>query len=193
MTFSPTLIPALIIEPLRYFFSTYTQDSKLTWDEDPKKRSIEIAHMNDFFKIPIQEKPRILVDRGMFQVNKVGLTDNLAEQKTFKDTSGLKDRINMLLYSGTAQVIIEARNQGTCEVLADMATHFLSWARPEICDTQGFKEWALPMNVSSCQPTGNEDTEKFQIQIQFPWIKEEHWRVRDDGVAIKAVLMNLTK
>lgn len=193
MTFSPILIPALIIEPLKYFFSTYGVSSKLVWNEDEKKRSVDIDHMNNFFKVALEERPRILVDRGPFQINKVGITDNLAEQQRFKETSGLKDRINMLLYQGTATILIEARNMGTCEILADMTSHFLNWARPEICNSQGFKDFGGNVSVSSCQLTEKENTEKFQVQIQIPWIKEEHWRVRDDGVAIKNILNNLTR
>lgn len=193
MTFSPTLVPSLIIEPLRYFFATYGGSSKLVWDADDHKRTVEIGHMNDFFKIPLEERPRILVDRGGFQISKVGLTDNLAEQERMKETHGLKDRINMLLYQGTATMIVEARNMGTCEILADMASHFLAWARPEICDSQGFKDFAGQMNVTPCQMTERENTEKFQVQIMIPWIKEEHWRVRNDGIIIKNILNNLTK
>lgn len=191
MTFSSTMVPALIVGPLRYFFSTYTSPDLFHWNEDEKKRNIDIGHANDFFKVTLGEKPRILVDRGSFQVSKVGVTDNMAEQRRFKETNGLKDKINMMLYQGSAQVLVEARNMGTCEVLADMACHFISWARPEICDSQGFKEFALPMSVSPCQQVERENTEKFQVQVNLPWIKEEHWRVKDDGIAIKNSIIQL--
>jgi hypothetical protein len=191
MQFSPVLIPALIIGPLRYFFARYPGNSKFIWDADEKKRTVDIGHFNDFFKVPLEERPRILVSRGPFQASKVGITDNMAEEKAFKDTMGLKDRINMMLYSGTASVIVEARNMGTCELLADMACHFLAWARPEICDTQGFKDFILPMNVGECQQVEKENTEKFQVQIGLPWIKEEQWRVQNDGIAIKNSIANV--
>lgn len=192
MTFSPILISTLIIEPLRYFFGTYGEGSKLIWDADEKKRTVDIGHMFDFNKIPMEERPRIIVDRGGFRTNKVGITDNLAEQSSLIKTSGLKDRINMQMYSGTANLIIEARQMGTCEMLADMTLHFLAWARPTICSTQGFKEFGGEVLVSPCALTEKENTEKFQIQMQFPWIREEQWRVRDDGIALKNLLLNIS-
>lgn len=191
MIFSPTLLPYLIIEPLRYFFSTYGAPNKLVWSEDDKVRTVDIGHMNDFFKVPLEERPRVLVDRGGFRLSKVGLTDNLAEQKPFSETMGLKDRTSMLLYQGMAIVLVEARNMGTCEMLADMTSHFLAWARTTICDSQGFKEFGADFSVSNCQLTEKENTEKFQVQIQMPWIKEEHWRTRDDGIAIKNAIAKI--
>jgi hypothetical protein len=191
MNFSPIMISTLVIEPLRYFFSTYGGNSKLVWDVDEKKRTMDIGHMYDFYKVPLEERPRIVVDRGGFRTNKVGLTDNLAEQKSLIETSGLKDRINMQMYSGTANLIVEARQMGTCELLADMTLHFLAWARPTICSTQGFKEFGGEVSISPCALTEKENTEKFQIQMQFPWIREEHWRNKDDGIKLKNILLNL--
>lgn len=193
MTLSPINIPTLIMEPLRYFFSSYTTSSNFVWDPDEKKRTVDIAHFNDFFRVALEERPRILVDRGSFSVSKVGLTDNLAEAKTLQETRGLKDRINMLLYSGTASILVEARQMGTCELLADIVGHALQWSRPEICNTLGFKSFADSVNVSPCQIVDKENVEKFQVALQFPWQREEHWRVRDDGIILKNILLNMTR
>jgi len=193
MQFSNLLIVPLITEPLKYYFSTYTKSSNLYWDPDEKKCTIEIGDTFDYEKIPLGENPRVLVDRGPYSITKVGLTDNMAEGRSMRDTNGLKDNINMLMYSGSATITIEARKKGTCELLADMVSHFVAWTRPFICDTQGFKEFGLGMGISSCVP-GSESTPgdpKFQIIIQLPWIKEEHWRTRDDSVALKSVLLNI--
>ena len=192
MIFSPIILPSLIIEPLRYFFSTYGAPNKLVWDVDEKKRTVDIGHLNDYFKIALEERPRILVDRGGFRISGVGITDSMAEQKTMAETRGLKDRVSMAMYSGVATVLIEARNMGTCEQLSDMTCHFLNMVRPKILDVQKFKDFGRDMTVSSCQPTEKENTEKFQIQIQIPWTKEEHWRTRDDGIAVKDILMKVT-
>jgi len=191
MNFSPILISTLVIEPLRYFFSEYSGNSKLIWNPDEKKRTVDIGHMYDFYKIPMEERPRILVDRGGFRTSKVGITDNLAEQTSLIENRGLKDRINMQMYSGTANIIVEARQMGTCENLANMTLHFLAWARPTICSTQGFKEFGGDVAVSPCALTEKENTEKFQIQLQFPWIREEHWRVQDDGIILKNILLKI--
>lgn len=189
MQFSPLTTPALILAPLRYFFSTYGAPNNLTWSEDPHESKIEIDYYNNLHKVPIQEKPRILVDRGGYAITKTGITDNLASGKAFSETQGLEDRINFIFYQGTAQIFIEARQQGVCELITDMATHFIVWSRPMLCDTQGFKEFGMPMQVGGCQLTEGsaEDGLKFQVEIGVPYIKEEHWRVRNDGVLLKAV------
>lgn len=190
MKFSNLLIVPLIVAPLRYYFSNYTGKTNLIWSDNPEVSTLEIGDTFDYHKIPLGIKPRILVDRGPYSITKVGLTDNLAEGSPFRLTDGLKNNVNMLIYSGNATITIEARTKGTCELLADMTSHFIAWTRPFLCDTQGFKEFGLGMGVSSCVPAAEETPgdPKFQIQITLPWIKEDHWVTKDDSVALKAVL-----
>lgn len=185
MQFSPLLVTSSIIEPLRYYFSSYGDKSGLIWDADEKRRSLEIGDVNDFNKVPLQERPRILVSRGTYQISKVGLSDNLAEGVSIAEGRGLRKDKHMLLYTGTASMIIEARNKGTCELLTDMATHFVAWSRGPICDTQGFKQFADSLVVSDCQPTNEQDDVTFQVTVQMPYVKEEHWIMRDDGLLLK--------
>lgn len=195
MYFNPHYIEALIAEPLKYFFSTYTKNSKFVWDEDEKKRTVEIEYKNNVHMVTDNERPRILVERGTYQITKTGLTDNLAEAKSVYETSGLEDRINMVFYQGNASLIIEARQKGSCEILADMASHFILWSRPFLCSTQGFKEFGLPMTVGECElDAGAEDgVEKFRVQIQLPYMKEEHWRVANDAVKIKNIFQQFVQ
>lgn len=191
MQFSPLLVTSSILEPLRYYFSAYGKPDSFLWDPDEKKRTLEISDVYDFNKIAFQERPRLLVNRGSYSINKVGLSDNLAEGITFAQNKGLKKDTHMLLYTGTAALIIEARNKGTCELLADMATHFIAWSRGPICDTQGFKNFGDSMTVSACETTQDQDDTTFQITVQIPYIKEEHWTMRDDGVLLKGYLLNV--
>jgi len=191
MRFSPLLISNLIVKPLRYFFSNYAGEDFL-YDSDPKKTKIEIGSINDFHKIAIQEKPRILVNRGSFRYNGVGLDDNLAQGKSMFQTKGLQDKANMVLVQGEASVIVEARQEGTVELLADMVGHFLIWTRPFLCNTQGFKHFALPQTVS--EPTlGKEDKEIFQVTIQVPYMMEEQWNVKSDALKLNEFFLTLTK
>jgi hypothetical protein len=194
MEFSTLLITPAIVEPLRYYFSTYTRESGVYWDADEKLRTVEIGGMYDYNQIPFGQRPRILVDRGTYAIGKAGLSNSLASGKTMRETQGLQDNINKLFYNGSATIQIEARNFGTCELLADMVSHFVAWTRPVLCDTQGWSEFGLPMTVSNCVPATPEDAEipKFQVSIQLPWAKEEQWRTRNDGVALKAVFKTLT-
>ena len=191
MQFSPLLVASSILEPLRYYFSAYGKSDGFLWDQDEKKRTVEISDMYDFNKIAFQERPRILVNRGNYTINKVGLSDNLAEGIRFSDNKGLKKDTHMLLYTGTASMVIEARNKGTCELLTDMATHFLAWSRGPICDTQGFKNFGDTMSVSACESTQDQDDSTFQVTVQIPYIKEEHWTMRDDGVLLKGYLLSV--
>lgn len=191
MQFSPLLIASSILEPLRYYFSAYGKRDSFFWSQDEKKRTVEICDVYDLNKVAFQERPRILVSRGNYSINKVGLSDNLAEGIKFSDNKGLKKDTHMLLYSGTASLIIEARHKGTCELLTDMATHFIAWSRGPICDTQGFKNFADSMTVSECTMTQDQDDTTFQVTVQIPYIKEEQWTMRDDGVLLKQFLLKV--
>lgn len=189
MQFSPLTTPALILGPLRYFFSTYGGQNKLAWSDDPKQSDLEIDYLNNLHKIPLQQRPRILVDRGSYRMDKTGVTDNMAQAKSLHQTQGLDERINFILYTGEAQILIEARQQGVCELLTDMVTHFIAWTRPLLCDTQGFKEFGMPMQVGACRllEGAAEDDHKFQVTISLPYIKEEQWQIKNDGVLLKAI------
>lgn len=190
MQFYNGIIAPLIIVPLRYYFSTYTKDSNLIWDPDEKKRTLDIGESFDFNKVSVQEKPRVVVTRGAYSVAGVGLSNNLAEQVSFSSTGGKKDSTHMVMYQGTATVTIEARNKGACELLADMVSHFIIWTRPVLCDSQGWKEFGMPLSVSDAAMIQDEDPNvpKFQINMSLPWQKEEHWRHRNDGVILKKIL-----
>lgn len=190
MRFSPLLVTSLIIKPLKYFFTNYAKQAGLVWDEDAEKRSIDIGTVNDYHSIKLEARPRILVGRSTYQINKTGLTDNMAQSKSVEELKGKSDRINMVYINGTIQIIIEAREEGTCELIADMVSHFLIWSRPLLCDTQGFNELGLPMQVSECAPD-KESTEKFKVVINLPFMMEEDWRVNQDALKIKDFYLDL--
>lgn len=187
--FSPLLISNLLIKPLRYFFSNYAGPDYL-WDSDPKKTKIEIATYNDLNKIPVQEKPRILISRGTYTVTTSGLTDNTAQSKTVLETKGLKDEAYLVFINGNAAVTIEARNEGSVELMTDMVTHFLVWSRPQICDTQGFKNFAMPL-TSTPPLLSKEDKEIFQVTLSIPYTMEENWNVKSEALKLNNFYMNL--
>lgn len=189
MRFSPLLITNLLIWPLRYFFSHYAGDDN-KYDSDPKITKIEIGAVNDFHKIPVQTKPRVIINRGNYEVRGVGLTDNLAEAETLATTKGLINRNNMVFINGMATIAIEARQDGTVELLADMVSHFIVWSRPYICNTQGFKNFGLPLGVTSAT-VGKEDKEIFTVTISVPYTMEEQWTVKNDGLKLNNFYTNL--
>lgn len=191
MYFSPAYLSALIVRPLRYFYENYGPPD-LKWTNDPKTSLIEIDTINNFNKIPIQNKPRILVSRGQYSVAPTGLTDNMAQADSVFASKGIRHSRNMVLIQGVAQIMLEARNEGTVERLVEMTQHFLSWTSPMIADAHGFKNFAQTLNVSTCNPS-RDDTEIFACTINIPWIREEQWKVDGkDDVKIKNFLMTIT-
>lgn len=190
MRFSPNFVEALLVKPLRYFFSNYA-GADLKYDEDEKVSKIDISSVSDLNKEAVQKKPRIIVDRGAFQISGIGLTDNMAEASSPFTTKGLTDQKNMVLINGQAKIIVEARNRGTCELVTDMVTHFYVWSKPYICNSQGIKNFALPMTVSECVQD-KEDTEIFQVSIITPYVMEEMWKVNDDALKLKNLYSTIT-
>ena len=186
MYFSPAYISSLIVEPLRYYFSNYVSD-ELKWNEDPKISGIEIDTINNFNKIAIQAKPRILISRGGYIISPTGLTDNMAEATSTRDF-GKKSEKRFLLVSGQAQALIEAANEGTCEKVVELAENFLAWSAPTIANVQGFKQFAFPLSISPCTPA-SEDVEIFQCSVGIPWRKETHFLVEEDGLDFKQFLL----
>ena len=187
MYFSPTYLSSLIIEPLRFFFANYAGPD-IVWSPDPKVSTIEVDSINNFNKIGIQDKPRIMVSRGAVSIKPTGLSDNLAEGVSSR-ARGTNNEIKFLLAFGQAQILIEASNEGTCEKIVELTENFLTWSAPIIANTQGFKQFALPLSVSPCTPN-REDVEIFQCSIGLPWIKETQFQVTDDSLELKGFLLN---
>jgi hypothetical protein len=193
MQFFNGAIAPLIIEPLKYHFSNYTKATNIYWDADEKNRTLDIGESFDFNGISLQKKPRIVVTRGPYMINKVGLTDNLAEGKSMKETLGLKSHTNMVTYQGSATITVEARQKGTCELIADMVSHFITWTRPVLCDSQGWKEFGLPMAISDIEilPDEEPNVMRYRCNISIPWMKEEQWIHKNDGIVLKQILNNI--
>jgi hypothetical protein len=180
-----------MVEPLKFFFKQFPQEEgALFWDPDEKKTTIEIGTVNDFNKVPLQIKPRILVNRGNYTISKSGLTDNMTQAPGIKSVFGASERKNMVWVNGVAQIIIESTQEGTCELITDMVTHFIAGTRPFICNDMGFKEFGLDMGVSSCE-VDREDTEKFKVVLNVPYSYEDHWMVRFDAIKFKAMYLTL--
>ena len=189
--FSPVNLVTLIRVPLRHFFSMYP-NSPFAFDEDPIKTKIIIENFDDYHQETEQKKPRVLVRRGNYQIQKTGLTDNLYEGLPMNQTLGSKDDTNAVFIQGEAQVVIESRQKGVCEILTDMVSHFIVWSRPLLCNEYGFKEFGLNMDISEASP-GKEDTEIFSVTVSIPWIKEELWKVKSDDLQLNSLNLTIQK
>lgn len=188
--FSPLNIHYAVLEPLRYLFS-FVPPENLRYHPDPKQTKIIIRSVNDKHdEDAIQSLPRILLNRGSYQVGKTGLSDNLAEGKSSSETGGLKKSKHSVFVRGMCAITIEASEEGVAELIADMVQHFIVWSKPHICNTFGFKEFGMPLSVSEPQ-MDTEDTEKFKIIISIPYLKEDSWKVDEDAVKIQGFLTQL--
>ena len=188
--FSPFHLTRLVVEPLRYFFANYV-GPEYQWDPDDRISKIDITSVNNFNLTAIQINPRILVDRGTYEIVKTGVTDNLAFSKSLVENRGLTKRTNIVQIRGQMSIIIEARNEGSVEILTDMVSHFLVWTRPMICDSQGFNDFGLPMTVSN-PSVAKEDIEKFTVTISFPYFAEEDWTTSNDAVTLRGYFYSAT-
>ena len=188
-TVSPIYLSTLVIEPIRYFLSNYAPP-EFKWDSDPEKSLIEVASINDFNLIKIEVKPRILISRGGYSRSRVGISDNLSTGRPSNVTRGLQDDTFMNRVQGVIQVLIEGRSEGTVERLTDLVEHFLAWSSQLICDTQNFSTFGKDISISPCTPS-KEDTEIFQVSLGIPWIKEERWSIKTDGVSLKNFLLSI--
>jgi hypothetical protein len=166
-------------------FENYV-DPELKWDSDEVKSNIEIDTINNFNKKVIQAKPRILISRGSHIIDKTGLSDNMMTSKGPRSELGLTKETKLVLINGTVQILIQSRFEGTCEKITDYTEHFLVWAAQFLCNTQGFKTFGLPLQVSPCTPN-REDNEIFEVSLGIPWSMEESWSISDDAIVLKNI------
>ena len=184
------LFRSIILEPIRYFFNQHPPSAQFYWDPNPVKSMLDISMVNDVNKEPVDQGMQILVDRGSLQVSKTGLSDNLATQESSASTAGLNRRTNLLIYEGRASILLKSRNEGNVELLADMVMHILQWSRPHICDVLGFKDFALPMSISSPRPS-KPDAEVFTVEISVPYSIEELWVSSNDGLKLREFFLSI--
>jgi hypothetical protein len=187
MRFSPLQLYASLREPLIYFFSNYAP-ANIVYSEDETKTELLITSRDNYYEIKDQVKPRILIDRGGFSMNYMGLNNSMATSNGPWLDYGLSNNTNIIQIEGRSQYLIEARNSGTCELLADIVSHFLMWSSALLCTSLGFKKFATPLIVSACVPT-KEDTGLFQVTIDVPWVTEELWTTSQTGVKLKNFLL----
>lgn len=185
MQFSPMQVTYSLVQPLRYFFSQAEKDG-LKWDKDVRESQIDISSINDLNREKLGQLPRILVDRGSFNVEPGLLTENMATAMSIKDMKGAGDKTDHALISGQARIVIQAREEGAVEFIADMVRTFISWSRHEIARQYGFKSLGAPMSVSPCVLVG-EETEGFQVVIYVPYTAEERWRVESIGKKLMGI------
>lgn len=188
LKFSPIMVPEIIIRVLRHCFARMNPEYR--WDADPKKTRVIIMRANDTLNDQaIEGIPRIVVSRNSYQMGSAGMNQGLTSAPPMGDAKGVKDSKHMNLITGSFQIIIEGQQEGTVEMLADMASTFLAWMGVHICVTYGLLNFGLPMTVGETQ-MDKEGTEKFKLIINSGYYTESHYRIKEDSFKLLAV--NLT-
>lgn len=188
MTFAIGKIAQNIVDSLRAFFLEVGPSANLTWDPDPKKRILDIRDSYDQNSTGVQDLPRIIVSRGPVTTDKSGINSNFAQETPFTVRKGDKSLVRFGIYSGSASIVIEAANKGSCEQIADMVTHFIVWTWPELCDTYGWKEFGMPFQIGECVASSEDpNITKYTIQILVPWMIEEAWQLSTLSPLLKKI------
>lgn len=187
--FSPLVLYSLIRDPLVYYFSNY-EPGNIHYDTDETKSDLLITSVDNYTEDKIQTKPRLLIDRGSFQISSFGIGAGMAEANGPYNNFGSTDTVYRYSIDGQAQITVEARNLGTVELLTDIVSKFIAWSSPILCLTQGFKKFGMPLNVSP-PGRGAEDTEIFQVLITLPWSTEALFHTYFDAVKLKAFYMSM--
>lgn len=187
MRFNPLSTATITRDVLRRLFREFAPD-ECKWDPDEKKSKIVIGTANDFnTREGIQQLPRILVQRGAVMQRMTSISDNLREVKGEK--SNLQ-KIRRQDLDGSIQIIVEATNEGACEVIGDYVRILISWSKPYLELDFGFQAFAREMQLSECMPD-REDKEKFKIVVTIPYRVEDGWMTESDAFRLKNIFLDL--
>ena len=189
MNYNPLFVVSMIRDMLREMYVEYGGDN-FKWDEDPRTSKITIGTVNDIHSNErIQQFPRILIQRGSSQLHSQFITNNL------ESTTGLGVNTGDTEYyrqdvEGSINIIIESRQEGTCEEIAENTRKFLCWSKPFIETKFGFQAFGKIMQISECM-MDQEDVEKFKISINIPYIIEDRWQKTDNLIRLNHVFRKL--
>jgi hypothetical protein len=158
----------------------------LKWDNDPAISKIMIGTVSDVNSSErIQMFPRILFQRGASMVQSQFLSDNLESHKNGGVKEGGTEHFRQDI-NGSINIIIEARNEGTCEELGELTRRFVCWSKPFIESTFGFQAFGKQVQIGACE-MDMEEAEKFKININIPYIVEDRWMKSADLVRLNHI------
>lgn len=190
MRFSALTLKRLLVSSLREFFASEGVPEQFRYSSELNESKIEISSINDFHKINLQVKPRIMLDRGVYTVSSSGLNDGLYESQGHMNNLGATNRTNTSFITGNSSFVIDSRQEGTCELLTDIIAHFLVWSRPFVCNALGLRSFGNPISISPCSPM-REETEIFRCAVSFQYIADEYWINTRDSVILKDVFQKV--
>lgn len=188
--FSPLMVTKAVLDTLRYFFRTFSIP-ELRWSPDEKETMIVIDTFNNIIgQDEIQKKPRILIRRDPYVMNKTSLSGDLVEAAPMDIMKGKRHTKHMNLIDGSVTIAIEAYNEGTAELLADAVSHFIAWSSDHICNQFRFKKFGYPMSVSEVS-MDRENREKFKIVLSMSYTTETCWVLDEDALKLRGLFIDL--
>lgn len=190
MPYNSLYLVSFIRDLFRNMFHEYGGD-KMSWDKDPRKSDLVIGTVNDVNSEDIAQKfPRILIQRGASLLQSQFIANNLQTRVKGGVAEGGTDIFRQDV-QGSINIIIETRNEGTCEELGELLRRFICWCKPFIESTFRFQAFAKTVQISSCE-MDQEDTEKFKININIPYIVEDRWMKSGDLVRLNHIFSEMT-
>lgn len=187
MIFNPLSTATITRDILRRLFREFPP-AEFKWDPDEKKSKIVIGTINDYnSRDGIQQLPRVLIQRGPVSQRPTSISDNLL---TVQGEKSEKQTIRRQDIDGSIQIIIEASNEGTCELVGNFVRLFISWSKPFLEVDFGFQAFARELSLSECMPD-REDKEKFKIVVTIPYRVEDGWMTESDAFRLKNIFLDL--
>jgi hypothetical protein len=150
---------------------------------DMADMNVHVQMINDRNEEKIQVMPRVMLQRGPYRSGTQFIGSGLQSNAT-ADTIMRQDVNGMFMF------LVEAREEGECEIISDYLRKFLSWSRPLIESKFGMQRFGSDIDISVCEMVG-EDTEKFKITISVPYIVEDRWKVTDYSMRISHIFRKL--
>lgn len=187
--YSPLQVVSFIRDSLRALYFEYGGPN-FNWDANPRVSKLTIGTVNDHHSDErIQQFPRILIQRGPSQLSSQFISNSLEQATGLGVSSGGTEYYRQDI-DGSISLIIEARQEGTCEELAEYTRRFICWSKPFIETQFGFQAFAKMISVSECM-MDQEDVEKFKISINIPYIIEDRWQKTGDLTRLNHVFYKL--
>lgn len=183
-------VVTFIRDLLREMFFEYGGDYH-SWNSDERLSKIRIGTVNDHNQDgSIQQMPRIMVHRGPSNISSQFLNNNLEATWGGGLPRGGHNSYRQDI-NGSIDLLIEATNEGTCEVLAEFTRKFLCWSKPFIESKFGFQAFGRQIMISTCDQD-EEDIEKFKISISIPFIVEDRWKLEGNLTRLNHIFHKLT-
>lgn len=183
--YNPLYVVTFLRDLFRNMYREYGgEDYK--WDEVPGKSKILIGTVSDVHTNErVQAYPRILFQRGPSMCQSQFISNNLDTVDGGGVPRGGTETYRQDV-SGSINIIIEARNEGSCEEVCEFSRRFICWSKPFIETTFGFQAFAKVIQIGACE-MDMEDSEKFKININIPYIVEDRWIKSGDLVRLNHV------